>query len=200
MEYRSLSVVAFLIALSSFPGVAQADFVPTEEQTADWNRRLESADELQKKGMRQQLEADKVLKEKQLRCFEKFQVNACNDEARLEHAQKTHEARRVENEGKSLQRQVTKEQLSAKDANYVAEADARAANLKAREAETAAEQARSEANRAAQLAEKEKQAAEGAKRRAEDAEKLRQKQAKHAAKVAKKMEKAKLRPVEGAAR
>ena len=186
MEYRSLSVVAVLIALGLSASLVQAESRPSAEQEADWGRRLEKSGQLQAQGKAQKQAADKLYDAKYKACYEKFQVNACRDEARRENAQLTNEARRVENEGKALERQVKKEQLSDKDARYQAEADQRAADLKAREAETSSERRASADHEATQRADKERQAEEGSKRHAENAERLRKKQAEHQARVDKK--------------
>lgn len=189
MEYRSLSVVALLIALGIPAGSAWAERAPDPEQQADWQRRLDKAEALQSQAKVAQEAADKAYGEKEKLCYKKFLVNACRDEAAAENTRLTREARRIENEGKALERQVRKEQLSDKDARYIADADVRAADLQARQTATAAVQAAAAASAETERANKEQRAAEGARRRAEAAEKHAKKVADHQAKVARQMEK-----------
>lgn len=193
MENRSLSVAALLIGLACLAGSAHAESEASLAQQADWTRRLDKATELKGQGKAQKELADKSYREKEKRCYEKFRVNACRDEAGREHARLTTEARRQENEGKALERQVKKEQLSDKDERYAAESAARAANLQQREAETAAERQETSGVEAARRADKAKQAEEGRRRRAADAERLQQKRAEHEARVARKIEEARQR-------
>lgn len=200
MEYRPLSVVALLIALGAQAGSACAESAPSPEQQADWQRRLLQADELKNQAKAAQMAADRLYGEKQKACYQKFLVNACRDEAGAENTRLTREARQIENEGKALERQVKKEQLSDKDARYIAEADGRAADLRARQAETAEAQAAVSASEAAARADKERQAAEGLQRRAAAAEQHAKKVADHQARVARQMEKSRQQDAAAGAR
>jgi len=183
-------VAALLIAYASLCGNAQAASEPDAAQIADWERRNVKAAELKDEARRMQEEAKRLYDVKSKACFEKFQVTACRNEAHKEHSEQIAEARRVENQGKALEREVRKEQLADRDARHLAEADQRAADLRKREAETSADRRGQEAHEAALRAGKEKDADEGAKRRAADAERIQKKQADHAAKVARKKEEA----------
>lgn len=191
MENRSLSLVAGLIALlaMSFSALA-AESEPSAEQQSDWQQRLDRAASLKAEAQARQVEADRVLEQKSAECFKKFRVNACRDEAGQEHRLESRESRRLENQGKALEREVKKEQLNDKDRRRAEAAPQHEADLKARQAETAATQQSIEAEQAAIRADKERKAAEGARRKAAEAEKQRKKQADHEARQAQQMQKA----------
>jgi colicin import membrane protein len=173
---------------SGLAGIAQA--APTAEQDADWNQRLARAAELRGEAVRRNDAAETLYQEQEAACFRKFLVNRCRDNAYQEFRTATRDAKRLENEGKSIERQVKKEQYSQRDLEAAASAPERAAQLEAREIETAAARSEAELNEARTRADKERQAEEGARRKAEEAERLRKKQAEHEARVAEKMEKA----------
>jgi colicin import membrane protein len=184
-------VAALLIALAVSASSAWADSAPSAEQQADWARRLEKASALQAEGKALKEAADALHTEQAKACAEKFRVNACRDEVGLNHIRSVNEARRVENEGKALERQVKKEKLNDKDARYEAEADERAAERAKREATTAATRQQAADKESSQLTNKAAQAEEGRQRRAADAERLAKKQAEHQARVDQQMAKAK---------
>ncbi len=188
MENRSLSVAALLIAAAGLCGSAQAAGQPDAAQIADWERRNAKAAELKDEARRMQEEAKRLYDLKSKACFEKFQVTACRNEAHRQYSADINEVRRIENQGKALEREIRKEQLADRDARHLAEADQREADLRKREAETLADRRGQEEHEAALRAGKEKDAVEGAKRHAADAERIQKKQAEHAAKVARKKE------------
>jgi colicin import membrane protein len=159
-------------------------------QEADWEQRVARAAELQRSAAAGKAAAEKVLEEKSTACYRKFLVNRCLDEAQAEYLEANKDARRLNNEGKAIERQVKKEQFSAREARWAAEMPTREAELRAREAETAAARAEAEATAAATRAAKARKAEEGAQRKAEDAERLRRKQADHEARVTAQVEKA----------
>lgn len=203
MEHRSLSLVAGLIlgAGCLFSGGAawaqsEDEAKPTQEQRADWDRRLQEAKEVQKDGSTRNKEAKAAFEARKLACFKKFRVNSCQHEARQEYLQSANEARRIENEGKALERQVRKEELADKDARRLAQEPQREADMKDREAETRAEREQAESLRAAKIVHKEEQARAGAERQAAAEERRRKKQEDHDRKVAEKMEKARQREAE----
>lgn len=200
MENRPLSVVTLLIVWIGMVAPVWAEGGPSPEQMADWDRRLEKANALQGQAKSQFDAANQFFVGKEKACYEKFRVNACIDEARREHGRLTTEARRVQNEGKALERQVRKEKLSDKDGRFIAETDLRAADLQAREAETSAARAQVMENEAALRSDKEKQAAEGVRRHAADADRLQKKRAEHEARVARQIEKSERRSAEDAAK
>lgn len=201
MEYRPLFVAARLIALLAVGASAlAADSEPSAEQQADWQRRLDRAAALKAEGKARQEAADKRFAEADAACDRKFLVNACRDKARTEHLPEAREARRLENEGKALEREVKKEQLSDRDQRRAAAAPQHEADLRAREAETAAERRASAADEAATRAHKAQQAAEGSQRKAAEAERQRKKQEDHAARVARKMRDAERRAAEADAK
>lgn len=192
MEHRSASVAARLIALglAVLPLWAAA---ATPEQEESWPRRLGQAAVREQEGREQRLAAERLYAEKDKACYTKFRVNACRDAVRLEHAKRVAEARRVENEGKALEREVKKEQLADRDARNAAEAAERESSLTVREAETAAERAQAEQEEANQRADKAQRAEEGARRRAAEVARQQKKRAEHDAKVAEKLDKARRR-------
>ena len=163
---------------------------PDTAQEADWQARLARAAEMQGETDRRQDAAEALYKEQDLACYKKFLVNRCRDNAYREFSEARRDAKRLESEGKAIERQVKKEQFSARDLEAAAAAPACAAELQAREAETAAARSEAELNAARKRAEQERQAEEGARRKAAEAERLRQKQADHDARVAEKMKEA----------
>jgi colicin import membrane protein len=184
-------VAACLIALSAFGFAAQAaETGPSSEQAADWEARLEKAAALQAEGKTHQAEAERIYNEADTACFKKFLVNSCRADARKIYVAASRVGKNLENEGKAIERQVKKEQLSDKDARRAAEAPQRAADLELRRDETMAARDEAAAKEAATRTDKEKKAAEGVRRKAAEAEKLRKKQAEHDARVAEKMQKA----------
>jgi colicin import membrane protein len=187
---RSLKAACLLLG-GLLAGVASsADQAPATGQEADWEQRLARAAELQRSAAAGKAAAEKLLEEKSTACYRKFLVNRCLDEAQGEYLEANKDARRQNNEGKAIERQVKKEQFSAREAGWAAEMPTREAELRAREAETAAARAEAEAAAAATRASKARKAEEGAQRKAEDAERLRRKQADHEARVAAQVEKA----------
>ena len=177
---------------AAMSGLAQA--APNAEQEADWKARLERADAMRSEADRRLDAAEALYKEQDLACYKKFLVNRCRDNAYQEFAEARRAAKRLENEGKAIERQVKKEQFSARDLEAAAAAPAREAELQAREAETAAARSQAEITEARKRAEQERQAEEGAKRKAAEAERLQKKQAEHDARVAEKMKKAAAQP------
>lgn len=203
MENRPLFLVAGL-TMAVFAALPMAESLaqetaaagPTPAQRADWEQRLAHASELAEKGQALKSEAKERFEARKKECLRKFRVNACEYDAKQDYVQATHEARRIENDGKALERQVRKEQLAGEDARRLADAPRRAAELEAREAAARAERGRDEEARAEKLAEKEAQARAGAERRAAAEERLRKKQEKHDRKVAEKMAKNRQREAE----
>ena len=174
--------------LSATFGCVQA--APSVEQDADWKARQARAAEMRSEADRRLDAAEALYKEQDLDCYKKFLVNRCRDNAYQAFAEARREARRLENEGKAIERQVKKEQFSARDLEAAAAAPARAAELQARETETAAARSAAEIDEARARADQARKAEEGARRKAEEAERLRKKQADHDARVAEKMKKA----------
>lgn len=194
MENRSLSLAARLIVLLalSCPALA-AESGPTPEQQADWQQRMDKAAALQNESRTRKAEAERILEQKNAQCFKKFQVNRCQDQARNEHMMAAREIRRLENEGKAVERQVKKEQLADKDKRNAETAPLRAADLEVRAAATAEVRQSAEAEQATTLADKARKAEERARRKAVEAEKQRKKQEEHDARVAQKMQQAERR-------
>lgn len=200
MEHRPPSVAVRLIALLVLSFSALADSSgPDPEQLADWQQRLEQAATLQAEGKARRAAADQTLDEKYPACFKKFLVNACRRDARAEHISAAKEARRLENEGKALERAVKKEQLIDKDQRAAEAVPKREAELKARETEVSAEREAKAERETATRAEKAKKTEEGSQRQAADAEKYRKKQEDHDARVAGKMKEAARRSAEAGA-
>ncbi|RIX48404.1 MAG: hypothetical protein D3M94_05845 [Rhodocyclales bacterium GT-UBC] len=194
-------MAACLIALAAWCGAATAgEDGPSAEQQADWAARLDKAAALQADGKARQAEAERVFAAKDAECQHSFLVNACHSAANKEYIGASRIGKNLENEGKAIERQVKKEQLSDRDARRAAAAPQRLEELRQREAETSAERDEKAARAAATLADKERKAAEGAKRKAADAERLRKKQEEHDAKVAAKKAQAERRAAQAAER
>lgn len=187
LDAASLIVCALLPGLAWSAGEAST---AATIQELEWEQRLERAGELQRRGAAGKAAAEKQLDEQSAGCYLKFLVNRCLDNAQSDYLVAYKDARRIENEGKAIERQVKKEQFAAREAKWAAEAPEREAGLQAREAETAAERAETQAEEAAKRESKARKAEEGAQRKAEDAERLRRKQADHEARVARQVEKA----------
>lgn len=191
MENRSLSLLAGLIAaLLCGGGALAADSVGSAEQQAEWEQRLARAAELRTAGEAQRSAAAKRLEEKNAACQKRFRVNACLKTNEEEYSAAARLAKRQENDGLAIEREVRKEQLQAQDVLHDAKTAQRQAELPEREAETAAARQavaeRASERRAAQA----EKAAAGLLRKEAEAEKLRRRQAEHAARVAEKMQKA----------
>ena len=186
MENRPLSVAALLIAASGFYGGVLAADEPDPAQVADWERRNRKAGELIEQARQMHQEAKRFYAEKSQACHQKFQVNACLSEAHREQSKQIADARRVENQGKALEREVRKEQQADHDARYLAGADQRAADLRKRQAEISSARRQAEDHEASTRASKEREAVEGARRQAANAERIAKKQDEHAARVARK--------------
>lgn len=200
MKHRPLSVTVRLIALLAFSFSALAgESGPSPEQSADWQQRLDRAAALLADGKAQRAIADKTLEERNAACFKKFLVNACQRDARRDHIIAAKEARRLETEGKAMERAVKKEQRLDKDRRAAEAVPIRETELKAREAKVGAERATAAEREMATRAEKAKKAEEGSKRQAADAEKYRKKQEAHDARVAAKMKEAARRSAEAGA-
>jgi colicin import membrane protein len=186
---RSLKIACLLLGWLLVGAAWGADPAPATAQEADWEQRLGRATELQRSAATRKAAAEKLLEEQSVGCYRKFLVNRCLDEAQGEYLEAFKDARRLDNEGKAIERQVKKEQFTAREARWTAEMPTREAELRAREAETAAARAEAEAAEAATRASKARKAEEGAQRKAEDAERQRRKQAEHEARVATQVEK-----------
>lgn len=196
MEYRSLSLAASLILCLLAGGALAEESGPSPEQQADWQQRLDKSAAMLAEAREREKAADNLLKQKDKACYERIFVNSCRSDARDEHIAATREIRRLENEGKAIERQVKKEQLADKDKRRADAAPEKAAELEQRKVETAAERQAAEEKEAATLADKERKAAEGAKRKAAEAEKHRKKVEEHEAKVAAQKAKAEKRAAE----
>jgi colicin import membrane protein len=194
---RSSSTVRHLLSacLFAFAALAvAAGPVATDEQEADWERRLERASALQSEGETKKAEAEKLFEERKAACFRKFLVNRCQEAAYDDYIATAKEGRRQSNEGKAIERQVKKEQLNARDMQRIADTPQHQAELKEREADTTAARSAAAAEEAATRAKKAQQAEEGAQRKAGEAERQQRKQAEHEARVAEKKAEAAARP------
>lgn len=201
MTIRLFSLNIWLITCLLVAGpLAAAESQAPAELQADWDKRMIQASELQREGSQRQAEAEKLYEQSQRDCQKKFLVNFCLGDARKVYTKSHNEARLLENEGKAIERQIKKEQLSDSDLRRAAQAPQREADLQVRETETSALRKVSADEQAAQEAEKARKAAEGSKRKAADAERLAKKQAEHEAKVTAKKEKAARRAAEEAAK
>lgn len=201
MENRSLPVVAGLIALLALPfAVMAAESGADAEPQAAWQARLDKAAAMQSASKAQQAEANKVLERKNAICATKFLVNDCRNEAYQEYVKTTREARRQENEGKALEREVKKEQISARDKRQAEEVPRRAADLQLRQEETMAARQMADDKATAARADKARKSVDGEQRKLADAERLHKKQEAHAARVAKKKLEAEQRAAQAGAK
>jgi len=200
MENRSLSVVAYLIVLlAAMPFVAQAaESVVNPELEAAWQARLDKGAAMQNEAKTRQAAADDLLKEKYAECATKFLINDCRNAADREHLKTRRETRRLEIDGKALERDVKKEQAAERERLRVEDAPRRAAEqeLHLEEAMTARREAEDKA--AATRTGKSIKAAEGEKRRIAEAEKNRKKRADHEVLVARKKQEAEQRAAKAA--
>lgn len=187
---QKLVRIGCFLGLGLLSSLAIAEGGPTAAQQADWEQRLARAAELQQQGAEGRAAAEKLLDEQTEACYKKFLVNRCRATAHDEYVEANRIARRIQNEGKAIERQVKKEQLSARDLKAAAEMPEREAELRAREAETTAARNAAAADEEATRIAKARKAEEGAKRKAEEAERLQKKQADHEARVAEQKAKA----------
>ena len=181
---RGIRVVLLSALTAAVLQAAAAGTGVSPEQEADWQARLARAEAMQREGNEKKAAAEKRQDEEMNACYRKFFVNRCRDNVHDDYVDAVREARRIRNEGLSIERQVKKEQLSARDLQAAAEMPEREAELQAREAETRAARETAAAEEAAKRAEKAKQAEAGAQRKAHEAERLRRKQAEHEARIA----------------
>ena len=201
MNNRSPFFPLLLLAVAFVPQVVgAADNLVSPERQADWEKRQAQAVDWQRDASARQSEAEKLYEQTALECQKKFQVNACLSDAHKLYIKSRTEARRLENEGKLLERQIKKEQLNERDQRRAAEAPQHEATLQARESETAAERKAAAEVQAAKEADQAKKAKEGVKRKAADADRLAKKQAQHEAELAARKEKAERRAAEAAAK
>lgn len=183
MENRPPSVVALLSLLLALPLTALA---ADAEREAAWRERLGQAAAMQEESKAMHGAASKLLEQKNLECTKEFLVNACRNEAYQTYLKSSREARRLENDGKTLEREVKKEQAAERRQRVADEAPQRETERREREAEIAT--ARQAAERRAEntRADKARQAVSGERRKAREAEQLRRKQAAHEARLAEK--------------
>lgn len=199
MENRSLSALAGLILLLAIPcaAVAADDSVKAEQQ-AGWQARLDKAAALQAESKARQDVADELLEQRNTECATKFLINDCRNAAAKEHLKTTREARRLEIDGRAMEREVKREQLSHRNKVQAEDAPRRAADLELRQAESMNARQVAEDKMVATRAAKAAKAAEGEKRKIAEAEKQRKKQADHDARVAKKKLEAEQRAAQAA--
>jgi colicin import membrane protein len=193
---KSLAAAALYLAAGLAPALA-APPDPAPDPLA-WSERLERASDLQRRGADDKAAAERDYEQSYNGCYSKFMVYRCWDKAHEIYVEAVSAARRLENEGKAIERQVQKEQRSERELRFAAEEEQRAEKLRALAAETAAARQAAADAEAATRADKAKKAEEGAQRRAEDAERQRKKRADHDRRVAEQMEKAAAKPVKPA--
>lgn len=190
MENRSLSVVALLSLLLALPVSALAVDAGRE---AAWQERLGRATAMREESRAMHSAASKQLAQKDLECTREFLVNACRNEAYQSYLKSSREARRLDNDGKALEREVRKEQAAERRQRIADEAPQREAERRERQAETAAARQASEQKAERTRADKARQAVDGERRKAREAEKLRRKQVEHEARAAEMKRKAERR-------
>lgn len=183
---KMLTVSALLVSLNlAWPCLAQADEVlPPAEQSADWQERQLKGQLLRAEAAERKDAAKKLLAEKQAACASKFFVNDCRNKAQQEYVTASREATRLEVEGKTLEREVSREQLSERDQRSAAELQQHQAEMAGREQSVVISRDAEAARRAAILADKARKAEAGTRRKAEEANRLQARQAEHAARLA----------------
>lgn len=187
MENRPASVVALLSLWLALPAVALAADAGRE---AAWQERLSRAAAMQEESRNLQGAASQRLEQKKLDCDNGFLVNACRDEAYQTYLKSRREALRLENDGKSLEREVKKEQAAERRQRIADEAPQREAARRTGEAETLAARQAAERKAEKTRSDKLRKAASGERRKSREAEQLRRKQVEHDVRVAKAKQKA----------
>lgn len=175
-------MLLLFLALAGAP-LGAAEQLVSKERLADWEKRQAQSALLQREGASAKADADAVFEQAEIECYKKFLVNSCLIDARRVYNQSRTAAVRLENEGKAIERQIKKEQLSERDQQRIAEGAQRAAELLDRETETTAQRQLAAEEQARLEADKAKKANEGVKRKAKDAERLAKKQAQHEARL-----------------
>ena len=127
MNNRTSFLLAGLIVGLWLPLAALAESAPDAARQADWTARLDKAAALVAEGKALKEAATKALEEKTPACDQKFLVNACRNEARKEYLKASHEAQRLESEGKAIEREVKKEQVADSKQRKAEEAPQQAA-------------------------------------------------------------------------
>lgn len=192
-------MVAGLIVLLALPfATLAAEGEVSADQQAAWQMRLDKAAALQAESKARQDEADELLVKRNAECATKFLINDCRNAAAREHLKTTREARRLGIDGRAIEREVKREQLSDRNRVQAEEAPRRAADLELRQAESMNARQAAEDKMAATRAAKAAKAAEGEKRKIAEAEKQRKKQADHDARVAEKKREAEQRAAQAA--
>ncbi|TXT25609.1 MAG: biopolymer transport protein TolA [Rhodocyclaceae bacterium] len=192
-------MVAGLIVLLALPfATLAAEGEVSADQQAAWQMRLDKAAALQAESKARQDEADELLVKRNAECATKFLINDCRNAAAREHLKTTREARRLGIDGRAIEREVKREQLSDRNRVQAEEAPRRAADLELRQAESMNARQAAEDKMAATRAAKAAKAAEGEKRKIAEAEKQRKKQADHDARVAQKKREAEQRAAQAA--
>lgn len=109
-------------------------------------------------------EAEQRYVAEQARCYGKFLINDCLENARKAHSAALVEARTLEKGARDFERAVHRQEVEAREAQRAAEQPARADDEHTAGERYRAEEARRAEARAAKLADKERQAAEGRRR------------------------------------
>ena len=198
MENRPLSLVAGLIGLALLAGTARAEDGAAPDLQADWAARLSRAEALRAESAARLDAADQVLEQKNVLCQKKILVTGCIEKNNREHAEAARVARKLENEGKAIEREVHKEQLSERDQQRLVESQQRASELPVRQEDVAASRSAAEDKAAAKTADQARKAELGVQRKAAEAAKHSEKQAAYAARAAEKMRHAEQRAAEAA--
>ncbi len=182
------TAAALLLSSFLFCSLALAEEAPVPaEQSADWQERQMKGQLLRAEAAERKEAAKKLLAEKQAGCATKFLVNDCRNQAQQEYVTATRAATRLEVEGKTLEREVSREQLLDRDQRSASEMQQHQAEMPSREQNVVITRHADAARRAAILADKAGKAEAGAQRKAEEAQRLQARQAEHAARRAAKV-------------
>lgn len=183
MENRPVSVAAGLIVLS-LAGMLPAIGEESAPAATGGEDRLQQAASLRDEARRRQGEADRLFAERRQACQKEYLVNQCIEKARRENLAVRQETRRMESEGRAIERDAGKASQAERQAAREAEMRQREAGIAQRQQERQAAMDEAAQRRQQHLADKARKAEEGQRRKAEEAERHRRKVAEHAARVA----------------
>lgn len=186
-------VAALVLCGACFVPLAPALAEPVPVAPEAREAQLQEASSLQARAREQQGAADRQLADEQQACYGKFLVNACLAEARKRHVAASHEAQRLENRGKSLEREIRLLERDEREQARVTQAQQRTEMLQDRAAEKAAAEDAFSERRQQQLDDKARRAEEGERRHAEAAARVARKQAEREARLKEKAEAAERR-------
>lgn len=193
---KHIRTTSLLVALIPALSALAADAAAIQDRQV----RKEKADALQADGQERQLAAKKRYDEQFAACGKKFLVNDCRTKAHKKYVEESRAAKRTENDGKAIEREVKREELEQRDRERAESAPQREADRETRKAQREAERKEAEAKRETTLAEKAVKSEKNVRRRAEQDARREQKRAEHEARRAEKIERAQRREADSASK